>query len=32
MTGAVPAQEFLAWGIAQEKGPVKGGILADEMG
>ena len=25
-------QEFLAWGIAQEQGPVAGGILADEMG
>lgn len=25
-------QEFLAWGIAQEQGPVCGGILADEMG
>lgn len=26
------AQEFLAWGVAQEQGPVSGGILADEMG
>mmetsp|Transcript_12990 Transcript_12990/g.39320 ORF Transcript_12990/g.39320 Transcript_12990/m.39320 type:complete len:1245 (-) Transcript_12990:283-4017(-) len=25
-------KEFLAWGIAQEQGPVCGGILADEMG
>ncbi len=25
-------KEFLAWGVAQEKGPVRGGILADEMG
>lgn len=25
-------KEFLAWGVAQEQGPVRGGILADEMG
>ena len=25
-------KEFLAWGVAQEQGPVQGGILADEMG
>ena len=25
-------KEFLAWGVAQERGPVRGGILADEMG
>eukprot|EP00891_Asterochloris_glomerata_P007270 jgi/Astpho2/7270/e_gw1.00113.3.1_t len=25
-------KEFLAWGVQQERGTVKGGILADEMG
>eukprot|EP00884_Botryococcus_braunii_P002146 jgi/Botrbrau1/11932/Bobra.341_1s0001.2 len=25
-------KEFLAWAVHQERGPVKGGILADEMG
>ncbi len=25
-------KEFLAWGVAQERGAVAGGILADEMG
>ena len=25
-------KEFLGWSVSQEKGPIKGGILADEMG
>lgn len=25
-------KEFLGWAVGQEKGPIKGGILADEMG
>ena len=25
-------KEFLGWSIQQEMGPIKGGILADEMG
>lgn len=25
-------KEFLAWAVKQERGDIKGGILADEMG
>ena len=25
-------KEFLAWAVSQERGEIKGGILADEMG